>query len=203
MLVHCGMHPVAYVALTYPYLGWNWVNAPWLQVKGWACVLLITAVHFIEDEWRVYTIHRYHAPDNTLLFFWDQVIHYLSIFVFIPIGFSDLSRGLFPEKWVVLGCLAVLVTHFSTVLIYFLEKDIFGTAFPAFDEKYVSMTMRLVLALCFLLPGKWWVLPASAWALNLGYIRYRRIVDFSWFSLSLGGALSVAGGLMARWIYYS
>ena len=53
-----------------------------------------------------------------------------------------------------LGCLAVLVTHGSTVLIYFIEKDLWGRPFPGAQEKYLGIAERLVLALCFFCPTR-------------------------------------------------
>lgn len=205
MLVHCGMHPAAYASLTWPYLGQGWISLPWLNLPGWACVLLIFFLHYAEDEWRVFTIFRYSAPDSALFFVWDQIIHCVSIFVFVPVSvFSDLGmQGLIPEKWPVLGCLAVGVTHFCTVVIYFIEKDLYGSDFPEFSEKYLLMAARLALALCFLLPGTWWAAPALLWAINVFYLRRRRVIDYSWLSLGLGGGVSIAFGLLARVLWYA
>ncbi len=203
MLAHCAMHPVAYMALTYPYLNEYWINTRWLRLQGWTCVLLIFLLHFIEDQWRVFTIFRFKTPDNSVYFIWDQLVHFFCIFLFLPLNVLDPSAGWVPEKWPVLGCLFVLVTHFCTVLIYFLEKDLFSGYFPEFDEKYMAMAERLVLAVCFLLPGWWWIPVAGAWLANMFYMRYRRLVEFSWFSFYVGGAVALACGALARVVYYS
>ena len=204
MLAHCVMHPIAYVILTYPFLNQFWVNTTYVQLQGWTCILLIFILHFLEDEWRVFTIFKFKTPDNSLYFFWDQVIHYACIFMFFPVGLIDpLSGGFFPEKWPVLACLLIGVTHFTTVSVYFVEKDLFSGYFPGFDEKYLTMAERAVLALCFLLPGWWWLLLAGAWVGNMVYLRKKRLVDFSWVSFYLGGSLAVACGIGARLIYYS
>lgn len=201
MLAHCGMHPVAYAALTYPFLGLNWVQTSWLALPGWACILIIFALHFAEDQWRISSIFRGQAPDNTLYFAWDQGFHYASIFIFLPIGLADMSQGWFPERWTILALLFVVVTHFGTVLIYFLEKDLFAASFPEFDEKYLAMAARLALALCFMLPGGLWVL-AFAWAAVVAYMRRERVIELSWFSLGLGAAIAVVGGVAGRCVYY-
>ncbi|MBI3549620.1 MAG: DUF3307 domain-containing protein [Elusimicrobia bacterium] len=203
MLVHCGMHPVIYAVLTFPYLGRDWVQVQGVGVPGWACILLIFIFHFLEDEFRIFSIFKYNSPDNTLFFIWDQTVHYACIFIFIPIGLGDLSQGWFPEKWPILMILGIVVTHFATVLLYFFEKDMVGANYPNFDEKYLAMGARLVLMMCFLLPGTWWAIPALGWMVNLLYMRYRRVMDFSWFSLSFGGLLSAACGVAARLIYYA
>lgn len=203
MVAHCAMHPLAYIVLAWPYLGDTWIKTSFLQLEGWACILIVFIVHFIEDEWRVFTIFKYNTPDNTLYFLWDQFIHYAVIFSVIPVGLSPTLAGLFPESWPILGCLFVAVTHGTTVLIYFLEKDFYGIDFPAFEEKYLGMAERLVLALVFLLPSNGWLVAAPVWLAVMYVVRAKRMLDFSWFSYYFGAAGSIACGLFARFIYYS
>ena len=200
MLAHCAMHPVAYIALTYPYLNDIWVNTRWVRLEGWTCILLIFFLHFIEDEWRVFTIFsKFKLADNFLYFAWDQVIHFAVIFMFFPLG--DAAVWV-PERWTVLACLFITVTHFSTVFIYFLEKDLFAGYFPDFDEKYLTMAERLVLSLCFLLPGWWFILVVAVWLGIMAYLRHKRLMDFSWFSFYVGGALAALCGWGARLVYF-
>ena len=64
------------------------MNTSWVRLQGWTCVLLIFFLHFIEDEWRVFTIFKFKAPDNFLYFAWDQINHFASIWVFFPLSTS-------------------------------------------------------------------------------------------------------------------
>lgn len=203
MLAHSAVHPIVYLVLTLPYLNQFWVKNPYFQIQGWTCVLLLFILHFIEDEWRVYTIFRFKTPDNTLYFFWDQVIHYSVIFLLVPLGMEGLNGGLIPEKWPILASLFVMTTHFTTVLIYFLEKDFWGKQFPAFDEKYITMMERLVLSMCFMVPGRLWAVLAPVWLCHMFYLRYQRVHDFSWLSFYLGGASAILYGVLGRLVYYS
>ncbi|MBI4051953.1 MAG: DUF3307 domain-containing protein [Elusimicrobia bacterium] len=203
MLVHCAMHPFFYILLTYPYLNQFWVYTKYVQLQGWTCILLIFVLHFLEDQWRVYTIQKFRTPDNTLYLIWDQVIHYACIFLFFPLSLLDSNGTIIPEKWTVLGCLFIGATHFTTVMIYFLEKDFLTGSFPEFDEKYLAIAERLVLALFFLLPGTWWVFFALLWIGHMYYLRSKRIVDFSWFSFYVGVSAAVVFGVLARLVYYS
>lgn len=203
MLAHCGTHPLAYVVLTWPYLSDFWIDTPHLRLNGWWCILVIFVAHLIEDQWRVYEIFKYKVPDNTLYFLWDQFIHYAVIFAVIPLGLLSENVSLFPERWPVLGCLFVAITHAATVLIYFIEKDLYGLEFPGFEEKYLSMAERLVLSLSFLLPRQGWIVAAPAWLALMYVVRSRRYLDLSWLSYYLGGGLAVACGLLGRFIYYS
>ena len=202
MAAHCAVHPICYILLTWNSLGECWVAVGPLQLKGWACILILFAAHFIEDEWRVTTIFKYRTHDNTIYFLWDQIIHAAIIFAVVPLSPSG-GEPLVPERWPMLGCLAVLLTHATTVATYFLEKDIFGSEYPGFDEKCLGMAERLVLGMCFLLPQNGWMVAAPFWLLVMGVLRARRLLDLSWFSFGFGAAVSIACGLCAHAVYYS
>jgi len=204
LLAHCLMHPLFYVVLCWPYLGEYWMNNALFRLNGWSCLAIIFVTHLLEDWWRVYTILRYGMPDNTVFFAWDQIIHYSVIFAVAPMAATAAATtGYFPEKWPVLGCLFVLVTHACTVMIYFVEKDLHGAEFPGFDEKYLAMAERLVLALCFLFPSALGAAAlAAGWLGVMFVLRRRRLFDLSAFTFYAGAALSVACGLAARAVYY-
>jgi hypothetical protein len=204
LLVHSLMHPAIYVVLCWPYLGEHWIENPFMRVNGWACLLLVFVTHLLEDWWRVYTIKRYGMPDNTVFFLWDQVIHYSVLFAVVPLAMTTAAgTGFFPEKWPVLGCLFVLITHACTVMVYFVEKDLHGAEFPGTDEKYLAMAERLVLGLCFLFPSALGAAAlAAGWLGVMFFLRRRRLFDLTAFSFYAGTALSVACGLAARAVYY-
>ena len=108
-----------------------------------------------------------------------------------------------PENWVLIGILFVIVTHFTTVSIYFIDKDFFGGDFPAADEKYISMAERLVVTGCFLLPGVWWIGLIVVW---LGWVvvsKIRKVYDFSWASIIIGNVTAIFCGILIRNIFYS
>lgn len=202
MVAHSFVHPVVYAALTWPFLNEFWVNTRFLQLQGWTCVLLLFIIHFLEDEWRVFTIHRFGTSDGTVYFAWDQVVHYASIFILFPLGIGDREfTSLMPEKWPILGILFVLTTHFTTVTVYFIEKDLWGHQFPGDTEKYLGMAERLVVSLSFLLPGQWWLPVFGGWIAYRLYIRVKRIQDFTWLSFAIGGAMAVLCGAAGRWVY--
>lgn len=217
LLAHCLMHPVFYVALCWPFLGQTWVDFPLvgLHLNGCACIVLIFLTHLLEDWWRVFVIQRYRVPDNTAFFLWDQAFHYAVIFAVAPLIISSSASGatplssadlgaVFPEKWPALGCLFVLVTHAATVLVYFIEKDANGAGFPSFDEKYLAMSERLVLALCILLPNPVTAAVfAAGWLGVTAWLRRSRVFDLSPISFYGGAAIACACGLAGRAVYYS
>ena len=166
MLLHCATHLAASIILTYPYLNSYWVDINIVKLKGWACVLLIALLHYAEDEWRIFAIKKFRTADGTLHFLWDQFIHAGIIFAFSPVIGFQLNGSFFPEKWAVLGCLFVGVTHALTVFVYFIEKDFYKSGFPRFDEQYLIMAQRVVLWLFFLVPGYGWLPYFFLWLLQ-------------------------------------
>jgi uncharacterized protein YqeY len=71
-----------------------------------------------------------------------------------------------------------MVTHTCTVLVYFIEKDLYGAEFPGFDEKYLAMAERLVLAMCFLFPNPIGAVAiAGLWLGVMFYLRRHRMFE--------------------------
>jgi len=205
LLVHCVMHPIAYLILTWPFLGDYWISNSLFQLNGWTCIAIIFIVHYLEDWWRVFTISKYGMPDNTLFFAWDQVIHCAVIFSVAPLAVTTTpAAGYFPEKWTVLGCLFVLITHACTVLVYFVEKDLHGADYPANDEKHLAMAERLVLSLCFMFPTALGAgALAAVWLGVMFYLRRSRLFDLTAFTFYTGATVAVLCGLAARFVYYA
>lgn len=205
MMAHCAIHPVCYVALTYSYIGDIWVSNPLFSLSGWTCVGILFAAHYIEDQWRVFMIFRYNFPDSTLFFLWDQFIHYIVIIAVIPMSLQGGSSfELIPEKWPVLGSLFLIATYFCTILIYFIEKDLYGKGFPSLVEKYIGMAERAVIFLCLSIPSAaLGGLSAAGWIAWMCAARSRKWVKLSWFNCALGSLVSVLCGILGRVILYS
>ena len=200
MFIHCMTHLVVSLALTWPWLGDVWFSAGGVRVNGWWALSVMFAVHYIVDELRVYSMKSWYK-DNTLSFLMDQVLHIYVLFLISPVAVTAPGQ-LLGEKWVAIACTLVLVTHFTTVMIYFLEKDVFGKTFPHFDEKYFLIFERLVLWAFFFVAGYWWVPFALAWTVQFFYVRSKRIIDLSRLNVALNVAFTAAAGLCSRYIYY-
>lgn len=200
MLLHCATHFVVSAALTWPWIGDTWFSVAGVGVSGWWALTLMLAVHFLIDELRVYSMKSWYK-DNTLSFLVDQVLHLYMLFLISPMEAAAGGTTL-GEKWVMIACALVLVTDFTTVLVYFLEKDVFGKAFPHFDEKYFLIFERVVLWAFFFVAGYWWIPFAAAWAVQILYVRRKRIIDMSRLNVVLNVALAAAFGLWTRYIYY-
>src|SRR5262245_30999781 len=84
MFVHIMTHQVITCAILWPYLSMALVQTPWIRLNGWICVGLITLLHWLEDEWRVWTIKEVGSPDSTGFFLWDQVVHLAMILAVSP-----------------------------------------------------------------------------------------------------------------------
>lgn len=201
MLIHCLTHYVVSVALTWDYLSQAWVHLGSVSVNGWWALAIMLALHFIIDQLRVISMRRLHYRDGTLSFLADQALHVYVLFMISPVVIP-VENCLLAEKWTGIAALFVLVTHVSTVLIYFVEKEFFGKEFPGFDEKYFLMFERLVLWLFFLVEGRWWVPFALAWVAQIFYVRKKRLIDLSKLNVVLSVFITCALGLWARFLYY-
>jgi hypothetical protein len=202
MLLHTLTHLLLCVLLTYQYLGMVWLDLGVVQLKGWEVICCVFLLHHAQDEWRIFSIRKFNTADGTIHFFWDQFIHFGVLFAFMPIvGFVH-SGTMFPEKWVVIAAMFVLVSHFSTVMIYFVDKDFYGADFPGFDEKYFAMAQRVVLWLFFLIPG-WECLPCLlVWLGYIVYLKRKRVIDFSHAGIYVGTLFTMAVGLLSRYIIF-
>jgi len=201
MLLHCLTHFVVSVTLTWTYLPETWFSLGPLAVNGWGALGMMLVAHFAVDELRIYSMKSLRYKDNTVSFLVDQALHIYMLFMISPVIIQ--APGLvMGEKWAAIGSLLVLVAHFTTVLIYFVEKDLFGKVFPHFDEKYFLIFERLVLWAFFFAAGYWWIPFALAWIFQLFYIKRKRIIDMSGVNVWLSVVLTVILGLCTRYAYY-
>lgn len=201
MGLHCLTHFLTAVALTYPYLSDIWFTLGPVSVNGWAALAIMLALHFLVDELRIYSMRKLEYADGTVSFLVDQVMHIYVLFMISPMDWLG-GNFFMPERWVGIAAMSVLVTHVTTVLIYFVEKDFFGRGFPAFDEKYFLIFERVVLWSFFFAAGWWWLPFAAAWAVQIFYIRRKRILDLSLVNIYLSLVLTSLVGLWTRYIYY-
>jgi len=186
-------------------LCWGYLTDIWMIVggqfiiQGWMAILLLTMLHFFEDEWRVWTIQKLNSPDTFVFFIWDQVIHIVMILVFFPAQFGIKT----DETWVILAILFILTTHFTTIVIYYIEKDRFGHTEVLTHGKYYFMAERLLVAVCILLPGAWALSFLGIWLIRLAITRiWKKLLVTSWTNIMVGNALAIVFGILARLVYY-
>ncbi|MGA2090831.1 MAG: DUF3307 domain-containing protein [Endomicrobiales bacterium] len=198
-IVHSGIFFVCAVILCYPSLGIVWVQ-PFATValNGWETLIVLSTLHFIEDAWRVWTIQKMHSPDSFFFFLLDQFIHLSFIVALSP---KDSGGSVAP--WVLGAILFILVTHFSSVFIYFMEKDVFGKSALLSNTKYYFMFERLMVAGALQLPG----LTAfgsvlGIWVIHAIIFRLRKQDRFSLFNAIAGNGMALAFGLIARHILH-
>ncbi len=201
MLLHCGIHPVLYALLCAPYLNDVWVQTTAVQLNGWACICVLFIFHFVEDEWRVFMLTHRKLDDDTLYFLFDQSVHFIFLIALLPLGLWGRGDGLLPEAWPLIGALAVLATHGTTVLLYYFEKELFDGAYPEFDEKHYTIAERFIFMVCFLLPGFWGYLAPIVWGVLIYQSRLALGLDYSWFGFYIGGLCAGVCGLIAHWVW--
>ncbi len=200
MLVHVMTHAFVSAIIVSDYLYKPWFSILSYKVYGWVALVLLTAVHFLVDEIRVYVIKRLGYRDNTFNFLCDQFAHFYFIFMFAPFNFN--TADFIPEKWIFLAICLVMVSHFMTVFFYFIEKDISNAAFPSFDQKYFMILERVIIWSFFLIPGLWWIVLLFVWIAQLFYVKKKRIMDMSVLNLYGGIVSSIIFGFISRWVYY-
>ncbi|MFA5976288.1 MAG: DUF3307 domain-containing protein [Elusimicrobiota bacterium] len=192
MLIHILTHPVVMTILVWPYLSWPWVQTRWFRLDGWVCVGLLTLFHWLEDEWRIWSIQEAGSPDNTGFMLWDQVVHVTMILAFSP------ATPVVPtQPWILPVLCGVLLSHFLSVLIFFLENDLWGDSRILVEWKYQDIGERLVAVGLLLLPGAWFLL-AFPWMGSLVYVHYYRQKQWTWVHVLLGNLAVVLLGLLVR-----
>ncbi|MCS7227904.1 MAG: DUF3307 domain-containing protein, partial [Endomicrobia bacterium] len=142
--------------LTWRDLNKIWFDYP-IKLNGLWCLIIISILHIIEDEYRSYNVRHFHIQDNILFFIWDQIIHIVFLFVFSPsreILFAEI------EPWVIILCFFVLTTHALSVFVLYVDTLVYNksTASDFFHKKYYPIAFNIIVFLCFLLPGKFYLL---------------------------------------------
>ena len=200
MILHVSIHVIVSIIFIYDYLNVSWFKFLDFKIKGYLILVLLSFIHFIVDETRVYLVKNLNYRDNTFNFLADQFMHFYFIFLFSPI--LDIKKGLLiSESWVVVVLMLVLVSHAATVFIYFIEKDLYSLDFPCFDQKYFMMVERILLFSFFLIPNKWWIFAMFIWMAQMFYVKYKRIIDISRVNLYLSAAIPVLCGVFYRYFF--
>ena len=144
---------------------------------------------------RIYITKNNIYPDNTLFFLVDQFFHFYFIFVLSP--FSVIPYNFLGEKIIVMFTFLVLITHSTTVLIYYIEKDIKNMSFPTFDQKYFMIFERTVIWGLFFLRNKWWLAVLIIWIYQLYYLKKKKLMDISNINFYLSISISIVFGILS------
>jgi hypothetical protein len=186
--------------ITFTSLNDIWFKLGGMYFQGWFVVVFLCLFHLLEDQWRVWSIQEKKFPDNTLFFLFDQFVHIGFIVLVIP---SIDRQPLIPVIWMQLGILFVLNTHFATILIYYLSKDLDHNAVLVVQRKYMPIIERLALAGCFFLPHVGWLVCIIAWLSFRGWIIITRQQRRSWIDMLVSYSVAIATGLAGRILYFS
>jgi len=200
VVIHVFVHIITTFLILLPYLNTIWFKIMNYEIKGYTMLLIICFFHFIIDQTRVYIINKKIYKDNTISFVADQIFHFYFIFIFTP--FKDIASGFYGEKYVMVLTFLVLVTHTTTVLIYYIEKDLNNIPFPNFDQKYFMIFERTVIWAFFLLKGWWWLIFWVAWIYQLNCFKTKKIIDITPLNFWMSVSISAIFGLISRYYYY-
>ncbi|MBU2567738.1 MAG: DUF3307 domain-containing protein [Elusimicrobia bacterium] len=178
----------------------QWLGQTWWKVPGWAAIVILFIIHSMEDHYRIWSIGKGGSNDNILFFLWDQSIHVVLLFLFSPVN----NGNIIEEKVIVALCLLIGVTHFTSILIFYLEEAIYGHEhiFFRLKGKYYLIVERAAIFGCFLLPGRWWLVFAAVLILKPLISRVFTLNDFTRTNLIISPVSAVAFGLLARFILH-
>lgn len=199
IFIHVFVHLTVTIFLLFPYLENVWFNTFGVYIKGYIVILILCFLHFTVDHLRVFIIKKGIYPDNTLSFLLDQIFHIYFIFMFSPI--NDLQFGFLGKRIVMILSFLVIVTHTTTVLIYYVEKDMDNASFPSFDEKYLMIFERAVLFSFFLLDVRWWYILVVLWIFQMVYMKKKRFFDVTYKNLLLSILISLMSGFIVRYLH--
>lgn len=133
---------------------WDKLDKVWFRFPGWFCLGLLYLLHLVEDEYRAYNVRHTHKEDSFGFFLWDQFVHIMFIFLFSP------TENFVFEPLIIILCIFILGTHFLSVIIFYIENELYGidVSIGNFNQKYYYIVLRLGVLLLFLLPGRWFLL---------------------------------------------
>ncbi|MEF3280469.1 MAG: DUF3307 domain-containing protein [Elusimicrobiota bacterium] len=200
VIIHVLVHIIVTTLLLTPYLDKLWFNFYNFKLTGYAMILIICFFHFIIDQTRVYAIKNKIYPDNTISFIADQIFHFYFIFLFTP--FVNVPIDFSGEKIIMLFTFLVIITHTTTIFVYYIEKDLSNLPFPSFDQKYFMIFERVVIWAFFLLNGWWWVFLLAAWIYQLYYFKKKKIIDITNVNFYISVIFSMFFGILSRHFYY-
>lgn len=200
VFIHVFIHIVVTTFLLLPYLNQTWFSVKGFNLNGYVMLFIICLFHFTVDQTRVYVIKNKIYPDNTISFLVDQIFHFYFIFIFTP--FNNVSMSFENRNLWVLLSFIVIITHTTTILIYYIEKDLNNIPFPSFDQKYFMILERVVIWAFFLLKGWWWLIFLLAWIYQLNYFKKRKTIDITNMNFYLSIFISIFFGVISRYFYY-
>ncbi len=200
VIIHVFIHIITTFLILLPYINVVWFNFFGLKLKGYQMILIISLTHFVIDQLRVYVINNKIYPDNTISFLADQALHFYFIFFFSPFG--NVLPDFSGEKVIMVLTFLVIVSHTTTIFIYYIERDLNNIPFPSFDQKYFMIFERIIIWAFFLLKGWLWIFFLFAWILQLWYFKKKKIIDITNMNFYLSVLISVCCGLVSRYYYF-
>ncbi|MFC1566433.1 DUF3307 domain-containing protein [bacterium] len=146
LVAHSIIILLVYFAFTIKYLS-----------EIWFVIILLWISHFLIDYLRILFIKKFPRMNNIFAFLLDQSLHILAIIAAYKLSFSKLKYT-YVNTWIIILTIIILITSFTTILIYYLELFIYKTSKIEAKEKYFGITERFVIMSFFLLPGYLWIL---------------------------------------------
>lgn len=199
LLLHCFIHYLCFIFLTFPFLNLEWAYG----LTGWKICLIITLIHYLIDAFKSFCLNGKYLRDGLHFFLFDQMLHYYVIFLFagfleVPFGMQALST-----RWIIMLSIFAFIAQPLAVHIYYMDKELDrDTLFPSLSQEYFMIVERLVLVLFFFMPGIWWQPCAFLWIMQMIMIKARKMIDITKLNLAFSIVITIAFGVLGRILFY-
>ncbi|MFH1282624.1 MAG: DUF3307 domain-containing protein [bacterium] len=199
ILLHTSIFTFTSCAISWKILGIEWVVCG-VPIYGWIFVGILSIFHFFVDWLKVVITNKHPKLDNLLLFVVDQFLHVVLIFGLF--NYKDFFNFYEYKVWILL-LIFIGLSHFLTIVIFYIEKDLKREKHLDREKKYILIADRLVVGLAFLITGTWWIVFIAGWMLNTFLMRLKHKVEYSYFELIVGYLAAILLGFCARIVYFN
>lgn len=178
-----------------------WLNLGSFDLNGVQSILILAVLHALLDKINPSETRSFQGYNLFLFLLW-QAMEIMLLFIFAPF-ISIPGQSIFVGDKLIFIFIGVLIsTYFFMVSIHFLKRDINQSAYPIFDERFVSTLYRLSLYLLLLIPGFWGYLLGFIWAFLVVILKKPFVVDTCPYRLYGGTAITIILAFIMRFFMY-
>ena len=179
-----------------------WFNLGSFSLNGVQSIIILAVLHALLDKLNPSETRAFQKY-NLLLFLLWQAMEIMLLFIFAPFVYIPGQSFFVGDKLIFIFIGILISTYFFMVSIYFLKRDINQSAYPIFDERFVSTLYRLSLYLFLLIPGFVGYLLGVIWAFLVVILKKPFVIDTCPYRLYGGTAITIILALIMRFFMYN
>ena len=179
-----------------------WLNLGSFSLNGVQSIIILAVLHALLDKLNPSETRAFQKY-NLLLFLLWQAMEIMLLFIFAPFVYIPGQSFFVGDKLIFIFIGILISTYFFMVSIYFLKRDINQSAYPIFDERFVSTLYRLSLYLFLLIPGFVGYLLGVIWAFLVVILKKPFVIDTCPYRLYGGTAITIILALIMRFFMYN